>query len=378
MSDQTKSFFSVASEFIHPTNALPFDLYINSSVVKNHERFIRIHPQGEALSEEDLHRYKEKYHQIYLPESQRSLYLKSLTHSKTISDAQKTTVLKDTAIEYLGRIFDQKHEFSTEVLTETIKGCRDAVESMVDVIHDYSIEKLQKMIASLSFHDFYTYDHSINVSMYCILIFEGIQPNAKKEDVILAGLGGMLHDLGKIRIPTKILNNSGKLSDEDFETIKKHPEWGLAMLKSLQSEIENVDLETLGRIVYEHHENFNGTGYPKKIKQEKIHLLARVTAIADFFDAITTKRSYHEALNTEDALSLMSNSKGKKLDPKLFDLFTQKIKTFALEGKLKKQVPDSFDPCQPHDQIPLEDFKEDEKSFGKIQIRENPKKAKVS
>ncbi|MBP9682130.1 MAG: hypothetical protein KBD76_12045, partial [Bacteriovorax sp.] len=108
-----------------------------------------------------------------------------------------------------------------------------------------------------------------------------------------------------------------------------------------------------------------------------IHLLARVTAIADFFDAITTKRSYHEVLNTEDAIAVMSKSVGKKLDPLLFELFTKNIKQLILLGKTHKELPDDFDPCQPQNVLPfnppkpkfkVESFGTDKKavSFGKI------------
>src|SRR5690606_13361046 len=105
---------------------------------------------------------------------------------------------------------------------------------------------------------------------------------------------------------TTIINNPGKLSDDDFAEIKKHPGYGNDLIKESHCNCEGVDFEIIRRVVYEHHENFNGTGYPRGISGEKIHEMARITAIADFFDAITTKRSYHEALSTEDALAVMA------------------------------------------------------------------------
>ena len=100
-------------------------------------------------------------------------------------------MIKDSAIHYLDKLFDTDKEFTTEILSETLQGCKTTVESMVDVIKDYDVSKLQSLIASLSFHDFYTYDHSINVSMYCIFtLFTALKPNAPKEEIVLAGLGG--------------------------------------------------------------------------------------------------------------------------------------------------------------------------------------------
>ena len=286
-------------------------------------------------------------------ESQRDDYLKSLIHVKNVSDVQKTDVIKDSAIHYLDKLFSDEKEFTTELLSETIEDCKLAVESMVDVIKDYDVSKVQGLIASLSFHDFYTYDHSINVSMYCISLYSAAKPEASKEEIVMAGLGGLLHDIGKIKIPTDIINKPEKLSDEEFNIIKSHPDYGLELLTENPCDCKGVDFNVIKRIVSEHHENFNGTGYPRKLAGADIHLLARVTAIADFFDAVTTKRSYHEVLSTEDAISVMSKSVGKKIDPVLFDIFTKSVKQLVLTGKLHKELPEEFDPCQPQNVLPL-------------------------
>ena len=106
-------------------------------------------------------------------------------------------------------------------------------------------------------------------------------------------------------------------------------------------------------------------------------MLARVTAIADFFDAITTKRSYHEVLSTEDAIAVMAKSVGKKLDPQLFEIFTTSVKQLVMTGKVNKELPEDFDPCQPQNvlpfRLPLPTFKvegfavkEKAQRFGKI------------
>lgn len=379
MSTFGNNFFSISFDLILIGIKLPYDLYVNSSSAEKRERFVRIFPKDDVLHEEDIKVFKKKYHQLYVHESQRENYLKSLIHCKNVTDNQKTEIIKSSAIVYLDKLFEPDKEFTTEILSETIQGCKTAVESMVEVIKDYDVSKIQNLIASLSFHDFYTYDHSINVSMYCIALFNAIKPNAPKEEVVLAGLGGLLHDIGKIKIQTDIINKPDKLSDDEFNIIKSHPKYGYELLEDKEHlNCEGVDLNTIRRIVYEHHENFNGTGYPNKISGESIHLMARITAIADFFDAITTKRSYHEVLSTEDALQVMSKSTGKKLDPYLFEAFTKNVKQLITTGKLNKELPEDFDPCQPQNVLPfrtpkptykVEGFgKYDEKKpeFGKI------------
>src|SRR5690606_13206199 len=134
---------------------------------------------------------------------------------------EKSAVLKTSAIRYLENIFSPEETLTSEILSQTISDCRDVVENMVDVLQNYDIDQLRDLIGSLSFHDFYTYDHSINVSMYCILIYQALNPHASRENIVHAGLGGLLHDLGKIKIPTEILNKAGKLDDDEFNEIKK-------------------------------------------------------------------------------------------------------------------------------------------------------------
>lgn len=362
-----ESFFSVSFDLILLGKVLPYDLYINSSSNEARERFVRIFPSGEALEKSDLVEFRRKYHQLYILEKQRDLYLKSLVQHEGADDIQKTAVIKDSAIHYLHGIFDNEKEFTTEVLAETVQGCRDSVESMVDVIEEYNITQVQNLIGSLSFHDFYTYDHSINVSMYSISIFKALKPKASKEELITAGMGGLLHDLGKIKIPTRILNNPGKLSDEDFEEIKNHPEYGSELFDKETVECcncDDVNFEVVQKVIYEHHENVNGTGYPNKVKGKDIHVMARVTAIADFFDAITTKRSYHEVLSTEDALEVMARSVGRKIDPKIFEVFVNNV-NIVLTGNSRQELPDDFDSCMPHNVLPL---KEAEKKVQKKDI----------
>jgi HD-GYP domain-containing protein (c-di-GMP phosphodiesterase class II) len=379
MTTKGNSFFSISFDLIIVNRVLTFDLYVNSSAAENKEKYVRVYPKAEMLSNEDLRIFKKKYFQLYVHESQRGEYLKSLIHCSSVSDEKKSEIIKDSAIHYLDKLFASDKEFTTEILSETLQDCKTTVESMVDVIKDYDVSKLQSLIGTLSFHDFYTYDHSINVSMYCISLYSSLKPNAPKEEIVLAGLGGLLHDIGKVKIATDIINNPDKLTEEEFDIIKKHPDYGYNLLVENSCQCDGVDFNIIKRIVHEHHENFNGTGYPSKLAGVDIHLLARVTAIADFFDAITTKRSYHEVLATEDAIAVMSKTVGKKLDPELFEVFTSSIKQLVLSGRINRELPEEFDPCQPQNVLPfraptptfkVEGFSEKERStFGKIKKR---------
>lgn len=357
-----------------------FDLFINSSVVKGKEKFVRIFPSGGVLTREEIDGFHRKYVQLYVPEEQRKLYLRSLVRETKVSDVEKTNVLKDSALDYLHNIFDKSKEFSTEVLSQGIEGCREVVENMVDVLDHHNIESLRGLIGNLSFHDFYTYDHSINVSMYCITIYKAVNPKATRRDLMHAGLGGLLHDLGKIKIPTHILNNPGGLSDEDYQEIKKHPDFGLDLLLSGHCEVDaEIDLRIVARVVHEHHENFDGTGYPAKLKgKEEIHLLARVCTIADFFDAITTKRSYNEVLPISDAMNTMRKFRGTKLDPEIFDIFDHHVRYVRADFAKDLRLSDAFDPTLPYAKLPLEEVRVTDRpaDFGKIKVVDGQLKKK--
>lgn len=375
----SESFFSVSYDLIIRDKELPYGLFVNSSSRDNKQRFVKIYPEGQLLTEEDLADFKKKYHQLYIPESQRSNYMQSLVRSEQFSEVEVSNVIKDTAITHLHKVFDNEKEFTTEILEETIEGCKEAVENMIDVLDGKDIKGLTKLIASLSEHDFYTYDHSINVSMYCISILRALRPKASRAELMHAGLGGLLHDLGKIKIPTNILNSPQGLSEDEYQVIKTHPDLGMELLKSEEFQVEGVDLNTIGRVIHEHHEQWDGGGYPTGKKEKEIHVLARICTIADFFDAITTKRSYSKVLTITQGIEIMEKHVGGKLDPLIFKVFKEVLAVTKISedgGKFK--LAESFDPSIPYANLPLEEIKELFKGedFGKIKMIEDIQKKK--
>lgn len=377
---EQKSYFSVSYDLICIGVPMPYDLFVNASATEK-QKYIKVFPAAETLMPNDLTEFKSKYPRLYVLEDQRQAYMKSLILSEDVDDVQTTNFIKDSAIKYLHNIFDKDKEFSTELLSEAIGECREAVEGMIDVLDDYNIDSLRGLIGSLSGHDFYTYDHSINVSMYCITILRTLKPNASRGELLHAGLGGLLHDLGKVKVPTAILNSPKGLTDEEYEVIKKHPGYGIDLLKNGECEVaDDLDLNILARVVHEHHENWAGGGYPQGIKEKEIHLLARICSIADFFDAITTKRAYSDVLPISKAIEVMEKTSGKKLDPKLFQVFAAHVKHTKIESDIKLQMADSFDPTIPYETLPLEEIKQmfEEEDFGKIRFADNELKGKKS
>lgn len=373
----SQAYFSISAELILTEAGIPYSIFINSSSLEGRERFVCIARRGELLSASDVARFVAKYRRLYLPEEDRGAFLGSLCRISGDGgdslDRAKTGVLKDSAIHHLKTLFE--HECTTEVLSKTVIECRDVVEGMIDALDRYDdIDRLRELIGSLSFHDFYTYDHSINVGMYAILIFRQLHPDASHREIIEAGMAGLLHDLGKLGIPNRILNKADKLTDEELEVIRKHPRHGSELLGKVEGcSGAGMRLELLSRVILEHHENFDGTGYPSQIAGTRILELSRIIAIADFFDAITTKRSYHEPLSVADAVGLMSKCRGKKIDPELFELFSEQIESYRPSRELRRELAGDFDPCQPHRELPLipakaESLDSRKKAYGRISL----------
>lgn len=159
--------------------------------------------------------------------------------------------------------------------------------------------------------------HSKKVSELCILVSEKM--GFSKENINLMRLAGLMHDIGKIGISDKILNKTGKLNENEYFEIKKHPEIGYRILSSI------IEFSEIANFVLEHHEKWDGTGYPQGLKGEEIRIEARIIAIADAYDAMTTKRTYRDALSDEDAIDEIRRCAGTQFDPNIVSIFVKHI-----------------------------------------------------
>jgi len=133
-----------------------------------------------------------------------------------------------------------------------------------------------------------------------------------------------MHDIGKIAIPDAILNKPARFTPDEFEIMKKHTIYGYEMLKYSNRPI----LKTAAIVAYEHHEKYDGTGYPRGLKGNDIHIYGRITAVADVFDALGSDRVYKEAWEDEKIFELFKEERGKHFDPKLIDIFFEHVDEF--------------------------------------------------
>lgn len=170
----------------------------------------------------------------------------------------------------------------------------------------------------VEYKDSYTIGHSFRVSKYSILIGKRIGLSPQKLKTLK--IGSMFHDIGKISIPNQILLKDSKLTDVEYMQIKQHPLVGAHILSPAKMYSKTIP------IVKFHHEKYDGTGYPCGLIGDEIPLLVRIVTIADTFDAMTSRRTYRDALSIEKVLSEFENNKGTQFDPELTDIFLDILK----------------------------------------------------
>lgn len=267
-----------------------------------------------------------------VPNDQRTLYMQSLRNAArdpSCTAEDKSKYLKETAFVHVNDLFTK--EDISPVVTEA----EGLVEEMVNFL-TADINATSSLMR-LSTHDYYTYNHCVDVSVYSIVLARRVYGDGNREILIAAGLGGLLHDIGKRKIDLSIINKRTPLTLEEWNEIKRHPDYGREFLEEIPTIPDKTKL-----MVYEHHENFDGTGYPRKLSGDQISGLARVVSIADVFDALTTDRTYHKAISSPEAMTLMFGMQPGKFDPDIFQSFDRKLKK-----RPHLEFAPNFDPCQP-------------------------------
>lgn len=191
-------------------------------------------------------------------------------------------------------------------------------DNTLDNYNDEILDYISSLVKSIEAKDSYTAQHSESVAYYSSLLAEELELNNKEKYYIR--LGALLHDCGKIGIPDNILNKPGIFTDEEYEQMKNHTVIGNNITKRLLK--DNIIIQSCVR---NHHERYDGFGYPDKLKGEDIPIYARIIGIVDAFDAIISKRSYKNSISKQKAIDILKQEKGKQFDPILVDKFINVI-----------------------------------------------------
>ena len=194
-----------------------------------------------------------------------------------------------------------------------IKDINKELKETNDKLEKAYLETIETLRFTVEAKDTYTRGHSDRVSEYSVLI--GKHLGLSEEDIHLLRVGGLFHDIGKIGVPDSILLKTSKLTDDEYSEIKNHPKIGAQILS-------NATLfEKAIPIVKHHHERYDGFGYPEKLAEENIPYLARIAAVADSFDAMTSRRTYRDSMPMDIVIEEIRKNKGSQFDPNIADTF---------------------------------------------------------
>jgi HD-GYP domain-containing protein (c-di-GMP phosphodiesterase class II) len=205
---------------------------------------------------------------------------------------------------------------------------------MNELIEKAHFETIMALTEALDARDSYTAGHSRRVMQYSARIAARMGLGDKEFEQLKKS--ALLHDIGKIGVPDAILGKRAKLSGEEFEVIRAHPRIGADILRAVES------FRPLVPVVYHHHERYDGGGYPDGIKGEDIPLLARIIAVADSFDAMTSNRAYRDAFFAEDALLEIERNRGTQFDPLVADAFVSCTMYLLSEMRKNRDVEPEY------------------------------------
>lgn len=189
----------------------------------------------------------------------------------------------------------------------------------IELYHDI----IECLVGALEAKDLYTKGHSIRVADISYELAKKMGIKGKELEII--HMAAHLHDIGKIGIPDEILHKKGKLTEDEFENIKKHPEIGSQILNCSEK------LKVFSKLVLHHHERWDGNGYPSGLKGDKIPLGSRIIAVADSIDAMTSERPYRKSISWDRCRKEIEDNKGQQFDPSIVEVTTE------LWGNWKKE-----------------------------------------
>ncbi len=241
------------------------------------------------------------------------------------------------AVDFVRKPFTKaylEHEVIAKVSVQLFEDLRNEVDQKQGLIEQLSnlnerasrnfYQTILSLATALESRDKYTHGHSERVEVYSKLIAKQLQAEkqVKINNQFLENLHieSRLHDIGKIAIPDNVLNKKGRLTAAEHEEIKRHPEESVRILAPLENIKDNID------VIYSHHERYDGTGYPKRKAGNKIPIRARIIAVADAFDAMTSDRPYRDALSDDVAFDELEKFKDIQFDAMVVDAFSSAYK----------------------------------------------------
>ena len=236
-----------------------------------------------------------------------------LLSDESIEPLAKQNMLYQASVNYVQEIFDSP----AIAIRQNVDRCRNLIKHILNDVMNSS--GVMTALSSLVDHNAYTYVHSVQVATYSIALHVRMF-ELSRDELMDVGIGSLFHDYGKVYVPRVLLEKPGKLSASEFMEVKKHPVYGYSTLKDL-----DIFTPVALGIVKHHHEKENGNGYPDGLSSYDIARSSKITAIADVFSALTTNRSYREALSKETAMDIMYGEMEGSFDMQYLNTFRDSL-----------------------------------------------------
>lgn len=240
-------------------------------------------------------------------------YYKELSRAKEIHRSTLQTAREVLINARLGRLMPvKKIESTAEKIIDSVTRNPDALVSL----------------AQIKGYDEYIYVHSVNVAI--LITSLAYSMGYREEKLLQAGIGGLLHDIGKMGIPESILNKKGKYSCGEYAIMKRHPDIGISMLKGYR------DISDFSRtVVIQHHERYNGSGYPRQLTGSMISEIGLIAAVADVYDAVTTDKDYRAAWTSHKALAMIFQGCDMEYSRRIVEFFTKHLGIYPVGSFVK-------------------------------------------
>ncbi len=297
---ENNKFFRIRVNTIIPLYPMTFDVYIY--LHGKHVHYLR---KGDVLTKEKLTKI-DRADIFFVREEDRQAYkdyIFGCMNEASLDPITKAHILRDSSQTLAEEIFEQPD------VERALNDSKEVINQFIEFMEQEPMGMAH--LISLSSHDYYTYNHSLDVGVYSLGL--GAVAGFTKEDLLELGRGALFHDIGKRNVAVEIICKNGPLNDVEWAQMQKHPQYGLKILTEYQCS------EAMKACCFEHHESFLGNGYPQQLTGAEIHPMARIVAITDCFDAMTTKRSYNKPMTPHDALEFMTTKLAGKFDADLLN-----------------------------------------------------------
>lgn len=306
-----KKFIPIILDSLRVDSVLEFELYLN-----NNGNLILYRSPNMPFTEKTRQKLLEnRVDRLFITAEDRASYqryieqnLQVVLKDPLIEGTRKAEILYDTSTNLVQEVLENP------TLGENVQRSKELVGTTMDYILQGREGFLNLM--QISSFDYHLYTHSVNVCTYSIALAQQLG-FTDEEFLHELGVGALLHDIGKSKISTRILNKRSELSPIEFEIMKKHPKWGVEILAETD-EIASASYYP----VLQHHERGGGKGYPTGLSLDEMHIYSKIVAICDSFDAMTTERVYQHAMQTYPALKVLFNNRGA-YDEKILHAFVE-------------------------------------------------------